>query len=723
MVLAVALPVAALRADTSGFKKIVDWSTILACSIGALGVFFVVLDRRRVPEAPSMQALDDAADRLAARVLDEEGKQRARLLGTDAASLNAANVGFDRVDRVVEFEDASTGHHGDLDTVTDFYQQHSSRRLVILGTPGSGKTVLALELLVKLLERRRDRTGDIGIESKRVPIRLSLPTWNTDQSLQDWLISELITRYRLAEQIVRGLIGSGYILPVLDGLDEMDNEEGVRTRAIAAVSQLNEYIVGTSGGPLVVTCRSADYAQITTSITPVTEVNIRPLTADQIIHYLRREVRDRDGKVAWLAWHVLLDKLSDPHDRRVLEQLQTPWRLTLAVTFYRGGGSLADLLPAPFERAITAETTKQYADRVSVILVRAFIPARIRLHSSHCTPEQATKWLRSTAIYLGHRADRGLSGSDIVLDQCWPIAGDDNVRRWHGIAAAVMTVFSILALSVGVNGGVGNSAGNVAYFFANFPNLPRGFLIPGVSLAVFCILIPYGFALRARESVPEPRLVNIQKLRSHQGRRSFVVGFVPVFVAGVTIGLILGVLGAYIEGSLIGGFAGGLKFGVSFGLVLGLMLGFILGLEPSGDASVTDPLGPLRSDFATGFAIGCSLALGAWYARETVAEFTISFIAGLPFVFLGGAAVGLAYYSLAGLRYLIGVSLAACQRLLPVRFARFLHWAYEAGILRISGNAYQFRHTELRDWLRGSSNNGYVGPAPKVVNLDPGKGP
>ncbi|MEU1577418.1 hypothetical protein ABZ519_41005 [Streptomyces collinus] len=36
---------------------------------------------------------------------------------------------------------------------------------------------------------------------------------------------------------------------------------------------------------------------------------------------------------------------------------------------------------------------------------------------------------------------------------------------------------------------------------------------------------------------------------------------------------------------------------------------------------------------------------------------------------------------------------------MPWRLGAFLHWAYEAGLLRISGVVYQFRHRELQDWL------------------------
>ena len=64
----------------------------------------------------------------------------------------------------------------------------------------------------------------------------------------------------------------------------------------------------------------------------------------------------------------------------------------------------------------------------------------------------------------------------------------------------------------------------------------------------------------------------------------------------------------------------------------------------------------------------------------------------------GGALCGLAACALVqdgaalAIRYAIGVTIAHRRGDLPPRPARFLAWAYQAGILRISGTAYQFRH-------------------------------
>jgi hypothetical protein len=41
---------------------------------------------------------------------------------------------------------------------------------------------------------------------------------------------------------------------------------------------------------------------------------------------------------------------------------------------------------------------------------------------------------------------------------------------------------------------------------------------------------------------------------------------------------------------------------------------------------------------------------------------------------------------------------------LPWRLGRFLHACYQAGILRIAGSAYQFRHRELQDHLATNSS-------------------
>jgi hypothetical protein len=94
-----------------------------------------------------------------------------------------------------------------------------------------------------------------------------------------------------------------------------------------------------------------------------------------------------------------------------------------------------------------------------------------------------------------------------------------------------------------------------------------------------------------------------------------------------------------------------------------------------------------------------SLAAGLAVAPAAGLAFSINF--GKPLGWPAGvayaAAVGLTVAQAPWRRYL---ALLLCSRgKLPWRLGAFLDWAYGAGLLRVSGIAYQFRHDELRNWL------------------------
>jgi len=76
---------------------------------------------------------------------------------------------------------------GTLEAVTAVYDKVPSRRLVVLGRAGSGKTILALRLALDLLDPSRRRSGD------PVPVVFSLGSWDpTATTLTEWLTDRLI---------------------------------------------------------------------------------------------------------------------------------------------------------------------------------------------------------------------------------------------------------------------------------------------------------------------------------------------------------------------------------------------------------------------------------------------------------------------------------------------------------------------------------------------------
>ncbi|WP_435887807.1 hypothetical protein [Streptomyces chartreusis] len=112
---------------------------------------------------------------------------------------------------------------------------------------------------------------------------------------------------------------------------------------------------------------------------------------------------------------------------------------------------------------------------------------------------------------------------------------------------------------------------------------------------------------------------------------------------------------------------------------------------------------PLRRRPATMMPLSLQAihGLGEGSSRATTRRLLLWNLTGRAASVATGIALGLIcvtwLQARASRRYLI--FLCCTPRRLPWRLGAFLHWAYEAGLLRISGMAYQYRHRELQDWL------------------------
>ncbi|PSM43164.1 hypothetical protein C6Y14_13540 [Streptomyces dioscori] len=108
---------------------------------------------------------------------------------------------------------------GDSDSMTaqlaDGYCRLPGGRLVAIGEPGAGKTVLAILLTLGLLGRRR--------AGEPVPVLLSASSWDPIcESLDDWIVRTLAdTYYRGRPEIPRTVLDHGLVTPIVDGLDEI----------------------------------------------------------------------------------------------------------------------------------------------------------------------------------------------------------------------------------------------------------------------------------------------------------------------------------------------------------------------------------------------------------------------------------------------------------------------------------------------------------------------
>ena len=165
-------------------------------------------------------------------------------------------------------------------------------RLVVLGPPGAGKTMLMVGLALDLLHPDRRGSG------KPVPVLVTLASWDpASQDLHGWLAAMLITDYPdLAAAPPPGsaggnrfeaLLEAGLILPILDGLDEIP--ESARS---VAITRINKELK--PGEPVVVTCRTEQYR---IAVNPqvgqgaalrAAAVQLCTLKFDEVASYLRR---------------------------------------------------------------------------------------------------------------------------------------------------------------------------------------------------------------------------------------------------------------------------------------------------------------------------------------------------------------------------------------------------------------------------------------------------
>ena len=162
-------------------------------------------------------------------------------------------------------------------------------RLIVLGEPGAGKTMLMVRLVLDLLVRRA-RGGP-------VPILASVASWNPYvQDFRGWLVAQLLIDYpALANPPPSGitestqaeaLLAAGLILLVLDRLDEIP--ETVRGSAISEIDGALR-----PGEQLVVTCRTQQYRNAVrpedgfgVTLRAAAAVQLRPLDANAVRHYL-----------------------------------------------------------------------------------------------------------------------------------------------------------------------------------------------------------------------------------------------------------------------------------------------------------------------------------------------------------------------------------------------------------------------------------------------------
>jgi hypothetical protein len=218
-----------------------------------------------------------------------------------------------RTERAVAVDIGGT-EVGDLDDLVDRFR--TARRLVVLGDPGSGKSMSALLFALALLDDRKP--GD------QVPVLLAASSWDPrTEHLDAWIARRLETDYKaLTNRGIYGpkaalrLVRSGRVFPVLDGLDELPVE--LHALAIEAIDHA-------AGGErsLVVTCRSQEYEAAVAAdgawVSTATVVELQPVDVDDAVRFL-----SAGPAVSAARWIPVFDQLRQRPDGPLTAALSTP---------------------------------------------------------------------------------------------------------------------------------------------------------------------------------------------------------------------------------------------------------------------------------------------------------------------------------------------------------------------------------------------------------------
>jgi hypothetical protein len=548
-----------------------------------------------------------------------------------------------------------------------FAHRVPTRRLVVLGEPGSGKTMLLMRLLQDLIERRAD--------GGPVPVLFSLASWNPmDQSLECWLAEQLRQGHPGLRAPVPGtggndlaqeLLNAWRILPLLDGFDELP--PALHDLALDA---LNRTLPAKQ--PVVLASRAADFLdavtrpEATARLNGAAGIHLLPLTSADAAAYLRRDAGGPQNPSAD-RWNSVIELLGT--STPVGQALSTPLGLFLARTIYnpRLGTPRA---PHPDELCdTTAFSTRSDID---THLFNAFIPAAYTHHHLDLPRRRESEAYRTLAFLARHLETNRGGSPDLAW---WELTHALPARALHRTEA--LTVGLVLGL-----------LGGLAFqLLSELLVGPSSGLTGGISGGLVFGLLSGFLELRS------PPLVgsDIPSTRLRWSASSFLGWLVPGFLLGASVGLLVG---------LAFGFVGGLALGLLGGIAAALLGG--LKTEKPDLAAIAGPTKLLVQDRRTFLHNFLAFGLIAGLA------------AGLAFGLLGGLAFGVVYGLLSGLvggllgglekaawgGFAVATSLLAIQGRVPWDLMAFLQDAHEnRGVLRQVGAVYQFRHLDLQRHL------------------------
>lgn len=522
--------------------------------------------------------------------------------------------------------------------ITQVYDE-ANGELLILGEPGSGKTTLLLQLTRDLIERAKND------ETHPIPVVLNLSSWAIHrQPLADWLIEELNSKYQVPHRLGQMWVESDQILPLLDGLDEVDAKH-----RLDCVNAINAYRSVHGLHPLVVCSRLTEYQMQPVHLLLSHGIIVQPLTIQQIEAYLS-SAEDQLEDVG-----VVL------HNDPSLQQLaSTPLMLSILTLAYHGKSSEDLQLSGSLE-----------AQRQQVFKTYVYRMLHRRRPRTYYKPEQTERWL----TWLAHQMKQH-NQSIFFLEQLQPNWLPDRRSRFFYGTTLILLILVI--------------------YFGLF-NIPRILSFQNAYAFIFTTIISLSFgALTSKLGIfgKEIQTVEIITWTRPQLTLFWKSMRKPIRVIMLTFSLLM--LAAII---LI--VSSGFTYGTLPGLILLLILGFfittgvVLSIHPIEMSRRIKPNQGIWLSAKNGMFYGLSVGLAFGLLIGLIFGVKMGMLCGLLLWLTSGLLQG----GFTCIQHLFLRVFLWQKKMMPLNYVHFLNYAVECILLRRVGGGYIFIHPLLLEYF------------------------
>ncbi|MCB0037066.1 MAG: NACHT domain-containing protein, partial [Anaerolineales bacterium] len=295
----------------------------------------------------------------------------------------------------------------------------SQQSMLILGAPGSGKTMTLLQLLEELLNNALT-----NVETP-VPFFFNLSSWRRG-SLLSWLENQAYNQYRLKKSYARERLQKGRFTLLLDGLDEVP-----LTHRDDCVTAINDFLQDNQSS-VVICSRIADYEELQNRLKVQEAVVLQPLTNSQINYFLQQ------GREKWEPLLNIINK-----DRQLRELVRSPLLLNILTLAFQ------DL---PADELQKLETLEEKRNLLFAQYVNVMFERRPLKNEEKYDQPQAIHWLSFLGKQM-HRDGVSLFYVEEMQANWLPTKLFKRYRTAYGAIIGLM-VGLFLGLSVGLSVGL-----------------------------------------------------------------------------------------------------------------------------------------------------------------------------------------------------------------------------------------------------------------------------